>query len=176
MKKFFGILMTIIFIGLFEQAAFAELPEAGEIVVEGKGGEFKPSFSEDGNVLVDVPILPVQIQKEGLATTNWQLYASVAYPKGKQWMLIPQDNIEKYTIETSKNDGMLNGEIVPADNHRYVWVRVWGKDKLSGKWLWIDQASKYMRLDKKGNPGYEVIVDLVTGEPSSVPDTYKTRD
>lgn len=43
-------------------------------------------------------------------------------------------------------------------------------------WLFINQVSKFYRLDAGGNPAYEFIVNTETGEVMPVPKDYPAWD
>ena len=167
--------MLVLIISFGQSAFAAELPEAGNIVVEGKGGEFSASCSDD-KIVVKAPVLTAQLEKEGLKTTKWQLYASQSYSQDNKWVVIPEENDENYAIGATNEGNMLTSYVEPFGNHRFYWLRIWGKDLVSGKWLWIDQSSSFSRLNKKKEPSYEIIVDMVSCKVFEVPEKYKVRD
>lgn len=178
MKKFFFIALALMLISGFGQTAFAaELPKDGEIVVGGgKGGEFSASCS-DGEIVIKAPVLTSQLKKEGLKTTKWQLYGSQTFSRDDQWVTIPEDNDEDYAIGAVNESNVLTSHVEPYGDYRFYRFRVWGKDIVSGKWLWIDPSSPFYRLNKKGEPSYEFIADMVNcGEVFKVPEGYRLLD
>ncbi len=129
----------------------------------------------EGKVVFQVPIIKWQLEKEGsnISNPHWQLYASVFWTDGKKWFSLPR---EDYSIPTSMEGGRLKGICSLSEKgNGWHWVRVWGRDKISGNWLWIDQKSPYCRYDLDNKPGYEVLVNEKKEKIIKVPRDYSTR-
>jgi len=109
----------------------------------------------------------------GQMKTKWQIFASWAWTDGKQWSLITQDDYQITTTETSS--GLIAIMKFPDKGIGWYWVRIWGQNKKSENWLWINQKSEYCRNDTQGNPGYEVLVHPASGKHQAVSTKYQTR-
>lgn len=143
---------------------------ASPIIKDSGDSEFHIlEVASDNGVKFKVPLLAIQYQKEELIDPDWQISASYSWTDGHKWFLVVQDD---YKLATKGNQAYIK---FPQKGNGWYWVRVWGRDKKSGKWLWINQYSQYCRNDTKGNPGYEFLVRPATGQSQKVPEDYQTR-
>lgn len=164
MKKFFMAVMAVILMG-FGGQAFAEFPASGKyIVADGVGTELAISSVNENGATVEIPVFHSQVEKEGVNPKDFTIYGSISYWNGNTWVLIPQEKDEQYAMDTTVVGNTLKANVVfpDAKDSDYMWVRFWGSN--GSDWLWIGQGSKFMRLDKNGKPGYEVLFNRKTGE------------
>ncbi len=133
--------------------------------------------SDKGNsVTFQVPVLQVQIAEQELTNPNWQLFASHAWTDGEDWYLEPFAP-GAYEIDTQKTkEGNLEARMKFSNRGlNWFWVRIWGKDRNSNHWLWIEQESQFCRDDTTGNPGYEFMVNPANGKFRPIGPEYQTR-
>lgn len=124
-----------------------------------------------------VPLLAVQYEKENLKDPKWNIQASYSWTDGQTWYLVAKENYAvqvQSTVGNEFRDCSVGFPLKPESNG-WWWVRVWGQDRKTQKWLWINQGSRYCRKDIQGNPGYEFLVNLKTKEHIPVPEEYKIR-
>ena len=184
MKKIFGIIMAMA-IFCFGGSASAEFPTKGNfIVATGVGTDPRVTSVNESGATVEFPVFNSQIEEEGVSPTDFTMYGSISYwdASADNWVLIPQEKYEQYAMETTAAGDKLKVNVVFPDvklssgeKANFFWIRFWGNnDSDQEKWLWVNQSSNYMRLDKKGKPGYEVVFNRTTGEYQT-PQNYDVR-
>jgi len=166
----------MMFLSLIAVPVFAlDLPQNGEYVVAGGcGGDLKITSIDAESATVVIPICKDQYEKENLTNPKWQIFASIAYFDGEKWQLIPKEDYSMKTTISEKGDVIAKIK-VPKIGTGLYWSRIWGQDKVSQKWLWIDQKSQYNRNNKENNPSYEFIFDTSKKSSAVVPANYAVR-
>lgn len=146
-------------------AVASDLPATGELVVN-TDGDIKVAVS-GGKVTISIPVLSDQIP----INTKWHIHESHAVTDGNvPW---PLDTAKDYSLYNTVRNGNILTATIDLPNANFVWYRIWGSD--NHRWLYINQGSLYNKLDKKGNPGYEFVVDTRNGTVHTVPGNYETR-
>ena len=172
---------------------------AGSVVITVMADEAKIPVPKSGNYRVDsnidpksdfrilevlsdvviflVPLVETQYNEEKLKDPDWRILASYAWTDGQTWYLVVKKNYDTQTqlITGNKFRDCSVGFPLKPESNGWWWVRVWGQDRKTQKWLWINQGSRYCRKDIQGNPGYEFLVNLKTKEHIPVPEEYKIR-
>lgn len=185
MKKIFGVIMAMAVIIGFGGSASAEFPTKGNFVVaNGVGTDPVVTSVNESGATVEFPVFNSQIEEEKVSPTDFTMHGSISYwdDSAGHWVLMPQEKYEQYAMETTAAGNKLKANIVFPDvklksgeKAKFMWVRFWGNNNSDQeKWLWINQKSSYMRLDKKGKPGYEVVFDRTAGEYQP-PQNYDVR-
>lgn len=161
-------ILIMIAIAIFAIAGIAvagELPDNGQLANKADG-EIQITVA-GGKVTIAVPVLSDQIP----LNTKWHLHESHATTDGNTpW---PLDTAKDYSLYNTERNLNILTAAVDLPNTNFVWYRVWGSDNKN--WLYINPGSKYHRLDKKGKPGYEFVVDTRTGEVLTVSANYDVR-
>lgn len=172
--------VAILFSGMTMCRGKAVAPLSGKYIVADTDAELKivkiTSSTRSNEVTFKAPFFKKQSQKEELTNVNadWQLFASWAWTDGEKWILVPQGD---YSLKTELvGDNRIKGRLAfPKKGNGWYWVRIWGKEKKSGNWLWINQNSRYCRNDTSGNPGYEFLIHPTSNDCRVVPKDYQTR-
>lgn len=169
-------------------SSLAGPPESGEIAEESVTATGAPPFevgvTESNRVEIQFPLRSDQFttskEEESLPQDpEVKVFASYAYPKKvseskTKWVEVGQ---KSFTLETGEiQDNQVPAHMSLQAQRTWYWVRTWAKDVTSGNWVWIDESSPFCRYDDEGNPGYEFLVNLKTGEAEPVPSNYDTRD
>lgn len=172
MKQFISLTVFLFLFSMFAGISFANgpastLPTFGNYVVSGQE-DVELSVSS-GVVTIAMPIL----SEQRALTADWQAFCSYAVVRGDKWVLVSQKD---YSVPTIVTNGEVRGQFTLPIEEGWIWLRFWGQDKKTDKWLWINQTGRYTRMDDQGNPGYEMIVNAGTGEIVPVPSSYQIRD
>lgn len=172
-RKFTAIMIGVAIAALiaWSHSESAGLPASGDFTVVGNNdGDASFEVGEGGLVVVKMPILGDQKN----LPKDWTAACSYAVNKDGQWILLAEDAYELPT--TIDGNLVVGGGKIETSGVEWVWPRCWGHDKGGKNWLWINQVGKHTRPDKNGNPGYEAIINIKTGEVSTVPASYMTRN
>lgn len=151
---------------------FFSVSAYGEVKIVPDNPTFQIATINDSSVTVKVPLIENQLTEECLKNPQWQISAGYCYLIGADYFRVARKNYEVPTGPIEKNHANAIIKFDHKGDGKY-WVRVYGKDKTSGRPLWINQYDEFCRLDINGNPGYEFIFNLPSGEFDKVPDDFE---
>ncbi len=141
---------------------------------------------KNGDILITVPVRRDQFKPAAgshrVDNPDWVVKADYLYYDSDVGKYInpPRSNfvLEEISKEPECKAPTASGVLDIPENlsQNGTWVRllVWGKDKVTGAPLWIDQKSDYCRFNGQGEPRYECLLNLENGQCRPVPDDYPT--
>jgi len=165
-KKLLTVLIVVLLLSPLAAIAAEEgPPKFGGYQVTVQNPEILISTA-DKAVNIEIPILGKQREDK-----NWVICASYAYAGKDKWFLVAQ---EKYELETKLLNHTAKAILPLPEKETWFWIRAWGKND-KGEWMHINQASSFCRPDKKGQPGYEFLVNIKDRITLPVSSSYEIR-
>jgi hypothetical protein len=161
MKKFIGIISTLIVL-VMTAPVF--------------GGDDFPKFkildTDKQSVNFIIPLSSEQLEKENIKDPVWQVFVSIAFHEKNEW-IVDRTN---YALKTEQEGNYLRAKKTFSDfGDGQFWLRIWYRDKISGKWGWIDTSSEFCLTNEKNKPSYEALVNANSGISRPVPINFHIR-
>ena len=170
--------ITLVWIGAAK--AVEDFPSTGTLEAYGVGNEVEIVSASCDALVAKIPTPANQ----PVVNPDWQIRCSHAIWNGEKWDLEGKD---EYAVKTEKFDNnYVKATVVPLKTENGLdWLVCWGSNSNAGKGdtcladdrncLWINQKSKYARLDKKGKPHYEFGHNCKKGKVVPVSSTLPVR-
>ncbi|MFA5359352.1 MAG: hypothetical protein WC349_00110 [Patescibacteria group bacterium] len=162
MKKVLCIFALVV---LLSATAFAgiTLPANKSVAKAGGGFTSDLKIGPEGTANKMSIAVPISMLQRGKGAPAIQLYMSIRKAGPEGWTPVSIDG--QYAVDTKEDRGFAIAEL-NLEKGTY-WIRIWGK--FGDKWLLLNQASIYYRLDARKNGAYEIIASTETGDSMSVP-------